>query len=54
MSKGHMLSWAEQMMEEVTCPDFVTNWSMFKNNMRIAFGNLDHAAMARLKIKEVR
>jgi hypothetical protein len=42
------------MMEEVTCPDFVTNWGIFKNSVRIAFGNSDRAMMARLKIKEVK
>jgi hypothetical protein len=54
MSKGRALSWAEQMMEEVTCPDFVANWGTFKNNVRMAFGDSDHAAMAHLKIKEVK
>jgi hypothetical protein len=41
MNKGCMLSWAEQMMGEVMCPDFVANWGMFKNNMRSSFGDLD-------------
>jgi hypothetical protein len=41
MNKGHVLSWAEWMMGEVTCPDFVTDWGMFKNNMRNSFGDLD-------------
>jgi hypothetical protein len=41
MNKGHVLSWAEQMMGEVTCPDFVTDWGMFKNNMRNSFGDSD-------------
>jgi hypothetical protein len=41
MNKGCVLSWAEQMMGEVTCPDFVTNWGTFKINVRNAFGNSD-------------
>jgi hypothetical protein len=41
MNKGHVLSWAEWMMGEVTCPDFVTNWGVFKNNVRSSFGNSD-------------
>jgi hypothetical protein len=54
MSKGCALSWAEQMMEEVMCPDFVTNWGTFKNSVRMAFGDSDRAAMAHLRIKEVK
>jgi hypothetical protein len=54
MSKGCVLSWVEWMMEEVMHPDFVANWGTFKNNMRMAFSNLDCAMMARLKIKEVK
>jgi hypothetical protein len=54
MIKGHALSWAEWMMEEVTCPNFVTNWGMFKNSVRMAFRDSNHAAMAHLKIKEVK
>jgi hypothetical protein len=54
ISKGRMLSWAERMMEEVTHPDFVTNWGTFKSSVRMAFGDSDHAVMACLKIKEVK
>jgi hypothetical protein len=54
MSKGCTLSWAEWMIKEVMRPDFVTNWGTFKNSVRMAFGDLDHAATAQLKIKEVK
>jgi hypothetical protein len=54
MNKGRMLSWAEQMMGEVMCPDFVTDWGMFKNNVRNLFGDSDRTATARLRIKDVR
>jgi hypothetical protein len=54
MSKGCALSWVEWMMEEVMHPDFVANWGMFKNSMRMAFGDSDRATMACLKIKEVK
>jgi hypothetical protein len=41
MNKGCALSWAEQMMGEVTHPNFVADWGMFKNNMRSSFGDSD-------------
>jgi hypothetical protein len=54
MNKGHALSWAEWMMGEVTHPDFVADWGMFKNNVRNSFSNLDWTVMACLKIKDVK
>jgi hypothetical protein len=54
MNRGHALSWAEWMMGEVTCPDFVADWGMFKNNMRSSFSDSDLTTMARLKIKDVK
>jgi hypothetical protein len=35
MNKGHVLSWAEQMVEEVTLPGYVTSWGAFKVNVRV-------------------
>jgi hypothetical protein len=54
MNKGHALSWAEWMVEEITRPDHIADWEVFKNNVRNSFGDLDHIAMARLKIKEIK
>jgi hypothetical protein len=54
MNKGCVLSWAEQMMREVTCPDFVTDWGVFRNNVRNAFSDSDQTMMACLKIKDVK
>jgi hypothetical protein len=41
MSKGHVLSWAEQMMGEVTPPIFVADWGVLKDNVRSSFGDSD-------------
>jgi hypothetical protein len=54
MNKGQALSWAEQMVEEVTLPGYVTSWGAFKINVRTAFSDLDRVTMVQLKIKEVK
>jgi hypothetical protein len=42
------------MMGEVTCPNFVADWGMFKINVMTAFGNLDCTVTVHLKIKDVK
>jgi hypothetical protein len=54
MSKGRVLSWAEWMMGEVTCPNFVADLGVFKNNVRSSFGDSDRTVTARLRIKDVK
>jgi hypothetical protein len=54
MSKGHALSWAEWMLEVVVDPDYITDWGVFKNNVRTSFGDSDQVTMVQLKIKEVK
>jgi hypothetical protein len=49
-----VLSWAKQMVEEVTLPGYIASWGAFKVSVRTAFGNLDHVATAHLKIREVK
>jgi hypothetical protein len=54
MNKGHALSWAEQMMGEVTCPNFITDWGVFKNRVRSFFGDSDQTVVVHLMIKDVK
>jgi hypothetical protein len=54
MNKGCALFWAEQMVEEITWPDHIADWAVFKNSVRNSFSNSDHIVMGHLKIKEVK
>jgi hypothetical protein len=54
MNRGRTLPWAEQMMGEVTCPNFFTDWGIFKNNVRSSFSDSDQTTTACLRIKDIK
>jgi Retrotransposon gag protein len=55
MKKGNALPWAERKMEYLTSIRFLGySWAQFQIDVRNSFGDMDQAATARMKIKDIK